>query len=172
MKVIKIFKHLDFFQGGDCYYTFGLKILWSGNRVYMTLKLDMSWYLLYNIVCCHILQCSICTLNKCFYRCETEFFFFFLAVLHGFWDLSSSIRDQPGPMAVKVLSLNHWTTSLFSSVQVSRSVRSNSLRPHEPQHVRPPCPSPTPRVHPNSCTLSRWCHPTISSSVVPFSSCP
>ena len=49
---------------------------------------------------------------------------------------------------------------------------SNSLRPHELQHTRPPCPSPTPRVHPNPCPLSRWCHPTISSSVVPFSSCP
>ena len=52
------------------------------------------------------------------------------------------------------------------------SVVSNSLWPHEPQHARPPCLSPTPRVHPNSCPLSRWCHPTISSSVVPFSSCP
>ena len=49
---------------------------------------------------------------------------------------------------------------------------SDSLRLHEPQHARPPCPSPTPRVHPNPCPLSRWCHPTISSSVVPFSSCP
>ena len=49
---------------------------------------------------------------------------------------------------------------------------SNSLRPHEPQHARPPRPSPTPRVHPNPCPLSRWCHRTISSSVVPFSSCP
>ena len=49
---------------------------------------------------------------------------------------------------------------------------SDSLRPHEPQHARPPCPSPTPRVHPNSCPSSWWCHPTISSSVVPFSSCP
>ena len=47
-----------------------------------------------------------------------------------------------------------------------------TLQPHEPQHARPPCPSPTPGVHPNSCSLSRWCHPTISSSVVPFSSCP
>ena len=56
--------------------------------------------------------------------------------------------------------------------QFSRSVVSNSLRPHEPQHARPPCPSPTPGVHPNSCPSSRWCHPTISSSVVPFSSCP
>ena len=61
---------------------------------------------------------------------------------------------------------------LFSSVQFSRSVMSDSLRPHELQHARPPCPSPTPRVHPNSCPLSRWCHPAISSSVVPFSSCP
>ena len=56
------------------------------------------------------------------------------------------------------------------SVQFSRSVMSDSLRPHEPQHARPPCPSPTPGVHPNPCPLSRWCHPTISSFVVPFSS--
>ena len=59
-----------------------------------------------------------------------------------------------------------------SLVQFSHSVMSNSLRPHEPQHTRPPCPSPTPRVHPNLCPSSRWCHPIISSSVVPFSSCP
>ena len=57
-------------------------------------------------------------------------------------------------------------------VQFSHSVMSDSLWPHEPQYVRPPCPSPTPRVHPNPCPLSQWCHPTISSSVVPFSSCP
>ena len=57
-------------------------------------------------------------------------------------------------------------------VQFSRSVVSDSLRPHELQHSRPPCPSPTPRVHPNSCPSSRWHHPAISSSVVPFSSCP
>ena len=53
----------------------------------------------------------------------------------------------------------------------THSVVSNSLWPHGLQHARPPCPSPTPRVHPNPCPLSRWCHPTISSSVVPFSSC-
>ena len=58
------------------------------------------------------------------------------------------------------------------SVQFSCSVMSDSLWPHGLQHVRPPYLSPTPRVHPNSCPLSWWCHPTISSSVVPFSSCP
>ena len=58
----------------------------------------------------------------------------------------------------------------FSSVQFSRSVVSNSLQPHELQHARPPCPSPTPGACPNSCPLSWWCHPTISSSVIPFSS--
>ena len=63
-----------------------------------------------------------------------------------------------------------WT--LLSSAQFSHSVVSDSLWPHEPQHTRPPCPSPTPGVHPNPCALSGWCHPTISSSVVPFSSCP
>ena len=56
------------------------------------------------------------------------------------------------------------------SVQFSRSVMSSSLWPHGLQHARPPCPSPTPGVYSNSCPLSRWCHPTISSSVVPFSS--
>ena len=55
---------------------------------------------------------------------------------------------------------------------ISRSVMSNSLRPHESQHARPPCPSPTPRVHSDSHSSSQWCHPAISSSVVPFSSCP
>ena len=60
----------------------------------------------------------------------------------------------------------------FSSVQFSHSVVSNSLRPHELQHARPPCPSPTPGVHPDSHPSSQWCHPAISSSVVPFSSCP
>ena len=60
----------------------------------------------------------------------------------------------------------------FSSVQFSCSVVSDSLWPHESQQVSPPCSSPTPRVHSNSCPSSRWCHPAVSSSVVPFSSCP
>ena len=60
---------------------------------------------------------------------------------------------------------------IISSVQFSRSVVSDSLRPHEPQHTRTPCSLPTPGVHPKTSPLSRWCHPTISSSVVPFASC-
>ena len=60
----------------------------------------------------------------------------------------------------------------LSRVQFRHSLVSNSLRPHELQHTRSPCPSPTPRVHLNPCPLSQWCHPTISSSVIPFSSCP
>ena len=59
----------------------------------------------------------------------------------------------------------------FSSVHFSRSVVSNSLRPHESQYTRPPCPSATPGVYTNSCPLSQWCHLTISSPVIPFLSC-
>ena len=76
--------------------------------------------------------------------------------------------------------IHSWDTSgipealeqLPSSVQFSRSVVSNSLWPHELQHARPPCPSPSPGVHLNSRPLSQWCHPAISFSVIPFSSCP
>ena len=60
----------------------------------------------------------------------------------------------------------------ISSVKFSRSVVSDTLWPHEPQYARPPCSSPTPGIHPNPCPSSQWCHPTLSSSVIPFSSCP
>ena len=74
---------------------------------------------------------------------------------------------------LKIIIYNYFPVlSSFSSVQFSRSVVSDSLRPHEPQHARPPCPSPNPGVHSNSCPSSQWCHPAISSSAVPFSSCP
>ena len=70
----------------------------------------------------------------------------------------------------------HWhhcqDVSPSHSVQFSRSVVSDFLRPHESQHTRPPCLSPSPRVHSNSRPSSWWCHPAISSSVIPFSSCP
>ena len=66
---------------------------------------------------------------------------------------------------------NVFKIDYFTSVQFSNSVMSDSLRPHGLQHTRPPCPSPTPRACPNSCPLSQWYHPTISSSVIPFFSC-
>ena len=62
-------------------------------------------------------------------------------------------------------------SNVLSSAQFSHSVMSDCLRPHEPQHAKPPCPSLTPGVYSNSCPSSRWCHPAISSSVIPFSSC-
>ena len=67
--------------------------------------------------------------------------------------------------------LNTYFAKNKTSVQLSRSVVSDSLRPHESQHARPPCPSPTPGVHPNSCASNRWCHPASSSSVIPLSPC-
>ena len=72
---------------------------------------------------------------------------------------------------IPLLKGRHWGSFSFS-IQFSRSVVSDSLRPHDPQHARPPCPSPTPGVHPNPCRLSRWCHLTFSSSDIPFFSCP
>ena len=84
----------------------------------------------------------------------------------------------PGPVIQSLISYtaaNHWLLKLkerFSSVQFSLSVVSDSLRPHESQHARPPCLSPNPGVHPDSRPSSQWCHPAISCSVVPFSSCP
>ena len=68
-----------------------------------------------------------------------------------------------------MLTMETFIRTLF---QFSCSVVSDSLWPHELQHARPPCPSPTPRVYPNSCSSSQWCHPVISSSVIPFYSCP
>ena len=77
------------------------------------------------------------------------------------WQYQKSFRKHKLPVLA-------W----FSSVQFSHSVMSDFLRPHESQHARPPCPSPTPRVHSNSRPSSQWCDPAISSFVVPFSSCP
>ena len=81
-------------------------------------------------------------------------------------------KAKEGDLVGEENGITHWAPCTLQSVQFSRSVVSDSLRPHESQHARPPCPSPTPGVHPNSCVLSRWCYPAISSSVVPFSSAP
>ena len=98
------------------------------------------------------LGCGHCTARASMIPIFLLFFFFFSA------SLITYCMSFPG-------------SSLFSSVQFSHSVMSDSLWPHEAQHTRPPCPSPTPGVYPNSCALSQWCHPTTSSSVIPFS-CP
>ena len=98
--------------------------------------------------------------------CHIEPFLIPLMGISNGWNIQSPpvcISAFPTPMTP--WRLNH-------SVQFSRSVMSDSLQPHESKHTRPPCPSPSPRVHSNSCPSSWWCHPAISSSVVPFSSCP
>ena len=100
-----------------------------------------------------------------------------LSLLQGIFPTQGSIPGLPHCRQVLYL-LSHKGSPLIVisfikiSDQISRSVMSDSLWPHESQHARPPCPSPTPRVHSDSCPLSQWCHPAISPSVVPFSSCP
>ena len=89
-----------------------------------------------------------------------------LQFLHLFF---FNVRSQAFIKCSRKLS---YTYICISSFQFSHSVMSDSLQPHGLKHARPPCPSPNPGVHSNSCPLSRWQHPTISSSVVPFSFCP
>ena len=97
---------------------------------------------------------------------------------HGRQWPTHELRFKPSLCDPTALALNysshlpHLMLFMFSWVQFSRSVVSYCLWPHESQHARPPCPSPIPGVHSDSCPLSQWCHPTILSSVVPFSSCP
>ena len=114
------------------------------------------------------------------FNCAVVWTFFGIAFV---WDWN---ENWPFPVLWPLLSFllqlirKHWYSQTFASkfcmkpysVQFSHSVMSNSLRPHEPQHGRPPCPSPTSGDYPKSCPLSQWCHPTISSSVIPFFSCP
>ena len=103
-----------------------------------------------------------------------------LGLCYSIWTLSYSMWGlvpwpgiEPGPPALRAPSLSHWTTRGVPHVafQFSRSIISDSFQPHGLQNTRPPCPSPTPRACSNSCPLTRCYHPTISSSVVPFSSC-
>ena len=84
-------------------------------------------------------------------------------------DIKNRLLDYVGEGESGTVWENSIEICIFSSVQFSRSVVSNSLRPHALQHARLPCPPLSPRVYSNSCSLSQWCHPTISSSVVPFS---
>ena len=92
------------------------------------------------------------------------------------WLHCSPKQNKLSPLILSLSSgiskIDHIVYLLDPSVQFSCSVVSDSLWPHELQHARPPCLSPTPGVHPNSCPSSQWCHPAIPSSVIPFSSCP
>ena len=115
----------------------------------------------------------ICIINfiiiVCILQCDT---------LLNFWNKGLSVYKggilEPWTVVWRIsrLKINTYTQKYISSVQFNRSVVPDSLRPHESQHTRPHCPSPTPGVHSDSRPSSQWCHPAISSSVVPFSSCP
>ena len=129
----------------------------SGEFIFLHMTIQWFWY--------HLLKNSLLyPLNCPNFFCQDQLGLF---VWINFWVLYSL------PLVyVYICSFTNITQPPFSWVQFSHSVVSDSFRPHEPQHARPPCPSPTPGVHSNSCPSSRWCHPAISSSVVPFSSCP
>ena len=99
---------------------------------------------------------------------------FFMSLANGLSTLFILLKNQL--LALLIFAMVSFVSFAFiyalSSVQFSHSVVSNSLWPHESQHAGPPCPSPTPGVHSVSRTSNQWCHPAISSSVIPFSSCP
>ena len=124
-------------------------------------------------VFCSFSSCSWCRVSlsiwcfSCFLTYDYIAIYFpfrtAFAESHRFWVIMFSLL---------FVSRNLLTSFLISSiVQFDHSLVSNSLRSHGLQHARPPCPSPTPRVYSDSCPLSQWCHPTILSSVAPFSSC-
>ena len=98
-----------------------------------------------------------------------KWWYIFYPVKGMFTKKCSNVHDI---MLHKSINCKEYNSSSSFKVQFSRSVVSDSLRPHESQHARPPCPSPTPGVHSDSHPSSQWCHPAISSSVVPFFSCP
>ena len=124
----------------------------------------------------HLVLCYLLLLSSIFPVREDPIRVFFNELaLHirwpTYWSFSFSISPSNEYSEVSLFFfLSNF--SAFSSAQLSCSVLSNCLQPHESQQARPPCPSPTPGVHSNSLPWSRWCHPAISSSVIPFSSCP
>ena len=128
--------------------------------------------------CCKYLGFPIASkvFSKVAFPCLKDFFFYCMLNLQYSLSKNSTLIEKPpikNPGSSLLLSDQVSPVHPgFSSVQFSHSVMSDSLRPCELQPARPLCPSPTPGTYPNSCPLSWWCHPTISSSVIPFSSCP
>ena len=155
-------------------------------------RLDMwpkMWPILENVPCAlekklyssafgwNVLKTSMRSIspNVSFKTCVSLLIFYFddlSTVVSGVWKSPTIIvlLSIPAFMSVSVCLMYWGAPILGSSVQFSCSNLSDSLWPHGLQYARPPCPSPTPRVYSNSCLLSQWCHPTISSSTVPFSS--
>ena len=125
-----------------------------------------------------LLSVSLCTVSRMEKQCTAEKCHLNLMFCMMWLKLSTTLKYMSLNQICLCNSVKRWTQStrvFFHTqklLQFSHSVVSNSLWPHGLQHTRPPCPSPTPGVYPNSCPLSLWCHPIISSSVVPFSSCP
>ena len=110
----------------------------------------------------------------CFKKYFSLFFFFYLRLSffkRNFRFIANLRKYQDFPYTHHMHSLSSTSLSKVISVQFSHSVMPESLQPHGLQHARLPCPSPTPRACSNSCPSGQWCHPTISSSVIPFSSC-
>ena len=174
--------HYYYYIGGPCHTACGILVPWTGVKTMPPALEDLSlhcwWLLLFSCVqlFCKSIDCNLpgfsvhkisqarilewiaISYSRGFSRPRDQTFFFCIA--------GRFITTEPPERH-----LNHWTVREvpFQSVQSLSCAR--SLQPHRPQHAKLPCPSPTPRAFSNSCPLSRWCHSTISSSVVPFSSC-
>ena len=139
---------------------------WRNSHISIFLSKRFRFMFIYMCVCVYIYVCM----------CMCPYIYIYMCVcvcvcvcvcLNEFWNNANTFLLNRENTWEKVV----FTFFFLSSVQFSHSIVSDSLRSHELQHARPPCPSPTPRVHSNSCPSSQWCHPAISSSVVPFSSC-
>ena len=131
-------------------------LLLSSDFSILATLVTVKWHLIVALVCWWL---TILRIFSCTYWCFFSLNFINFEIILG---LEKNCKN----------STKLSVTLSLSSVQFSCSVMSDSLWPHEAQHPRPPYPSPAPGVYPNSCPLSRWCHPTTSSSVIPFSSCP
>ena len=131
--------------------------------------LTLSWFLKLSSK-----NCTVTGANEkphtCYYTGPLTCWFEYWLISPAF--LLIVVRDCTSSLPERDLLGSLGSILWFSSVHFSHSIVSDSLWTHESQHARPPCPSPTPGVYPNSCLSSQWCHPAISSSVVPFSSCP
>ena len=130
-------------------------------------SLYLLFYFFISFLCCCIpLRTTLCLYFQ--YQSLLSYFLYYLChfIKSKFYYVTCLINTFQ--KLFLFFKMKHKSWSLTTSVQFSHSVASDSLWPREPQHARPPCPSPTPGVHPNPCPLSQWCHPTISFSVVPF----